>query len=389
MNQLIPTTAQRKIKALKKRIRIVQGGTSASKTFTIIPFLITYACNNSNILISIVSETIPHLRRGAIRDFLRIMEMTGNFKADRWNKSTLTYTFASKSKIEFFSADSPDKLRGARRDVLFINEANNIEFESYHQLAIRTNKVIYLDFNPTNEFWAHTELMGDDDSDFVKLTFHDNEALEPSVKNEILKAKEKAKTSTYWDNWWKVYGLGEVGSLEGVVFSNWKQCDEVPNEATYLGTGLDFGYTNDPTAIVDLYKHNNTLIYDEVIYQTGLTNSEIAKIVKNEVNRHVVADSAEPKSIEEIRRFGVNIKGATKGKDSINFGIDIMQRDRFLVTKRSVNVITELRKYQWDKDKQGNAMNKPIDYFNHTIDAMRYITTEKLNRPNYGQYVVS
>ena len=370
------TTAQKKILNLRKRLRIVQGGTSSSKTFSIIPFLITHALNEPNQEISIVAESIPHLKRGAIRDFIKIMQFTNNWNPDKFNKSDSIYRFNNGSFIEFFSADQDEKLRGARRDVLFINECNNVTFEAYNQLAIRTKKFIYLDYNPTSEFWVHTDLMNDADSSFVCLTYKDNEALEPTIVKEIEKAKERAKTSKYWANWWKVYGLGEVGSLEGVIFSNWKLIDELPKEARLLGLGLDFGYTNDPTAIVEVYQYNGTRILNEVCYQTQMLNTDIARTLPD--GYRIIADSAEPKSIEEIRRAGKKIEGVTKGKDSITFGVDIMQRQQYLVTSSSLNLIKELRNYSWDVDKTGKRLNKPIDLWNHAIDAVRYHEMETL-----------
>jgi phage terminase large subunit len=315
------------------------------------------------------------------------MEWTYNFNHNNWNKSSLTYTFSNGSIIEFFSADQPDKLRGARRDVLFINEANNIDFESYQQLSIRTRKFIYLDYNPTQEFWVHTELINDGNSDFIILTYKDNEALEKTLVKEIESAQEKAKTSSYWANWWKVYGLGEVGSLEGVIFNNWQQIDTIPNEARLIGLGLDFGYTNDPTAIVEVYQYNDKRILNELCYRTGMVNKDIVDVLPNNVI--IYADSAEPKSIEEIRRHGKMIKAVTKGKDSIMYGIQIMQSQNYLVTKQSVNIIKELRGYTWDTDKNGVKLNKPIDYLNHSIDSIRYHEMETLGlNKNFGKYSV-
>lgn len=384
---MIITTAIRKINALKKRIKIIQGGTSAGKTYGILPVLITKAATYPRTEISVVAESIPHLRRGALKDFLRIMKDTNRYFDERFNKTLLRYEFANGSFIEFFSADDSSKLRGARRDILYINECNNVLFESYNELAIRTKKEVYLDFNPANEFWVHKELKDEPDSDFLILTYKDNEALDKAIVDQIEKNREKAVTSTYWANWWRVYGLGEIGSLEGVIFSNWKTIDTIPNDAKLIGIGLDFGYTNDPTAIIEIYNYNNTRIINELKYQTGLLNSDIAKLLPKDVI--VYADSSEPKSIEEIRRYGITIKGVTKGKDSINYGIDVMQRQNYLVTSNSTNLIKELRSYTWDVDKQGTRLNKPIDNFNHAIDALRYHEMESLGlNSNYGKYSI-
>lgn len=384
---MIITTAIRKINALKKRIKIIQGGTSAGKTYGILPILITKAATYPRLEISVVAESIPHLRRGALKDFLKIMKETGRYFEERFNKSLLRYEFANGSVIEFFSADDSSKLRGARRDILYINECNNVTFESYNELAIRTKKEVYLDFNPANEFWVHKELKDEPESDFLILTYMDNEALDSSIVSQIEKNRDKAATSAYWANWWRVYGLGEIGSLEGVIFSNWKTIDTIPNEAKLVGIGLDFGYTNDPTAVIEIYNYNGQRIVNELKYQTGLLNSDIAKILPKHVI--VYADSSEPKSIEEIRRYGITIKGVTKGKDSINYGIDVMQRQNYLVTSNSTNLIKELRSYTWDVDKQGTRLNKPIDNFNHAIDALRYHEMENLGlNANYGQYYI-
>jgi phage terminase large subunit len=384
------TTAQRKIAKLNKRVRIVRGGTSSSKTFTIIPLLITYCANRPNTEVSIVSETIPHLRRGALRDFLKIMDLTNNFNPDNYNKSTLTYTFSNGSYIEFFSADNPAKMRGARRDVLFINECNNVSWEAYHQLAVRTRNFIYLDYNPVSEFWVDTELINDKDSCYVVLTYKDNEALEPSVVAEIEKARERGKTSQYWANWWKVYGLGQVGSLQGVVFDNWQQVDAIPKDAKLKGYGMDFGYTNDPTTLIAIYEMDGVDYWDEVIYQTQLTNPELSKLMKaNNVSQsaNIYADSAEPKSIAELKQMGWRgVEGAVKGADSITFGIQRIQERTIKVTKRSLNIIKELRSYTWATDRDGKTLNKPIDAFNHSIDAIRYFYASE--RKNKGKYVV-
>lgn len=379
------TTATNKVLNLKRRIKIIQGGTSASKTYSILAVLINKAIIQPNLEISVVAESIPHLRRGALKDFLKILKWTNRYYDEQFNKSLLTYQFKNGSVFEFFSADDSSKLRGARRDILYINECNNISFESYNELAIRTKKEVYLDFNPANEFWVHTELKDEQDSDFLILTYKDNEALDDSIVQQIEKNRDKAETSSYWANWWRVYGLGEIGMLEGVIFSNWKQIDKLPEEAKLIGIGLDFGYTNDPTSAIEIYNYNGTRILNELVYQTGMLNSDIAKRLPKHVP--IYADSSEPKSIDEIRRYGITIKGVTKGKDSINYGIDVMQQQEYLITANSVNLIKELRAYCWDVDKHGTRLNKPIDNNNHAIDALRYHEMETLGlKRNYGTY---
>jgi phage terminase large subunit len=379
------TTAINKILALKKRVKIIQGGTSAGKTFGILPILIDKCAKEKGLEVSVVAETIPHLRRGALKDFLKIMRWTGRFVEDRFNATLLKYEFANGSTMEFFSADNASKLRGARRDVLYINECNNVTFDAYQELSIRTKKEIYLDFNPANEFWVHKELKDEQDSDFLILTYKDNEALDQSIVTIIEKNRDKAATSNYWANWWRVYGLGEIGSLEGVVFDNWKEIDKLPEDARLIGIGLDFGYTNDPTSAIEVYNWNGKRIVNELVYQTGMLNSDIARMLPTAVT--IYADSSEPKSIEEIRRFGKTIKGVTKGKDSIKYGIDVMQRQEYLVTKQSTNLIKELRAYCWDVDKHGVRLNNPAGGNDHAIDALRYHEMENLGlNSNYGQY---
>jgi len=381
------TTSINKILSLKKRVKIIQGGTSAGKTFGILPVLIDKAIRYPNTEISVVAESIPHLRRGALKDFLKVMKWTNRYVDEQFNKSLLTYQFKNGSSIEFFSADDSSKLRGARRDILYINECNNVTFDSYLELSIRTKKEIYLDFNPANEFWVHTELKDEPDADFIILTYKDNEALDESIVRQIEKNRDKAATSSYWANWWRVYGLGEVGMLEGVIFDNWKEIDKIPDDARLVGIGLDFGYTNDPTAAIEIYNWNGQRIVNEIVYRTGMLNSDIAKVLPSSVT--IYADSSEPKSIDEIRRYGKTIKGVTKGKDSINYGIDVMQRQNYLVTKQSTNLIKELRSYCWDVDKHGVRLNKPAGGNDHAIDALRYHEMENLGlNSNYGQYAI-
>ena len=379
------TTAINKILSLKKRIKGIQGGTSAGKTFGILPVLINRAASTPNLEISVVAESIPHLKRGALKDFKKILVLTGRWFDKSFNRTDSKYEFPNGSYIEFFSADNDAKLRGARRDILYMNECNNMTFHAYTELASRTKKEVFLDWNPTAKFWFHNELENDNDTDFIILTYKDNEACPQSAIDFINKAKEKANKSNFWNNWYKVYGLGEIGSLDGVVFDNWQMINELPTDAKYLGSGMDFGYTNDPTTLIDCYRYNGKIILNEVIYRTGLLNNDIAKLSKqDDLRRFIYADAAEPKSIEEIKRNGIIIQSAAKGRDSINYGISLLQEHELQVTKSSTNLIKELRNYTWAKDKQGNKLNKPIDAFNHAIDAVRYFAVEVLKNHTQG-----
>jgi phage terminase large subunit len=365
---MIKTSATTKIFGLKKRIRIVAGGTSASKTISILLWMITRAQQNENELMSVVSETFPHLKRGSMRDFLNIMEEHKYFKEANWNKTDSIYTFETGSKIEFFSADQPGKVRGPRRDILFINEANNVSYEVYTQLEVRTKKIIWIDFNPVQEFWAYTELMPHQEHDFITLTYKDNEGLSP----EIVQAIESRQHNK---NWWKVYGLGELGEAEGRVYTGWNLIDDIPFEARLERRGLDFGYSNDPSALVAAYYHNGGYILDEELYQKGLTNKQIADTVNACLSPHLLikADSAEPKSIDELKLYGLNVVPVAKGRDSVTQGIQFVQNQRISVTKRSVNLLKEYRNYLWETDKDGKIINEPIGIFNHCMDATRYL----------------
>ncbi len=358
-------TATKKILQLKKRIRGVTGGTGASKTISILLWCIDYAQVHKNEIISVVSESMPHLKRGAIRDFLNIMQEHNYFEDGRWNKTDYIYTFKSGSKLEFFSADQPGKVRGPRRDVIFINEVNNISYETYTQLEIRTKKIVWLDWNPISEFWFYTEVLGKQDIDFITLTYLDNEALDPL----IVQAIEVRKGNK---NWWRVYGEGLLGEAEGRIFKDWLTIDEPPHEARLERYGLDFGYSNDPTAIVAIYYCNGGYVLDEVCYQKQLSNKQIADILINSPRALVVADSAEPKSIDEIKMYGVNILPSQKGQGSVLQGIQYVQNQRVSVTKRSLNILKEYRNYLWMTDKDGIIINEPSPIFNHVMDATRY-----------------
>ncbi len=385
----IRTTAINKLLALNKFVKGVQGGSSAGKTFGILPIEINHAASRPNLEISVVSESIPHLKRGAIRDFKKIMSETGRWNEARWNATDFRYTFANGSFIEFFSADSPDKMRGPRRDRLYMNEANNMPFETYLQLGSRTRESIFLDWNPTAEFWFHTDLMADPDTDFIILTYLDNEACPEQARKWLEKAKEKAETSEYWRNYYRVYGLGEVGSLQGVVFNNWKQVDAVPAAFRRRVYGLDWGFSNDPTAVVEVTVINETDVYlRQMMYEKGLINLDISNQLQHLKTSEIIADSAEPKSIEELRRYGFRIRPTVKGPDSVRAGIAKMQGLNLYVTNDSIDLIRELRSYSWQVDKAGKTTNEPEDANNHAIDAARYAIMEAV-KARSGTYAIA
>jgi phage terminase large subunit len=371
------TQATKKIANLNKRLRAVQGGTSASKTVSIIIYLIDRAQKDSSPTItSIVSESFPHLKRGSILDFLQIMTTQGYFKDNRWNKTDYTYTFETGSKIEFFSVDQPGKVRGPRRDRLFINEANNISYDTFDQLEVRTKEFIFLDWNPVSEFWYYDKVANREDCQHLILTYKDNEALDYRIVEAIEQRKERK-------GWWQVYGEGLLGEVEGKIYKDWQIVDEVHHHARLERYGMDFGYSNDPTSIVAIYYYDQSYIWDEICYQKGLSNKQIADIFSNQPQALVIADSAEPKSIDEIKSYGITILGAEKGKDSITNGIQLVQDQKISVTKRSVNILKEYRNYLWETDKDGKILNIPEGIWNHAMDAGRYAMSSIIKNPAF------
>lgn len=368
----VPTTALRKLAKLNKRIHGIQGGTSASKTISIIQLLID-KCQRDKTpqLTSITSESIPHLKRGAIRDFKNIMVEHNYWDQSRWNATDFTYTFETGTPLEFFSLDMPHKVRGPRRKRLFINEANNIPYETFDQLEVRTEDEIWLDWNPVSEFWWHEGENGNqavkdrEDANSIILTYKDNEGLPES----IVKSIESHKGNK---NWWRVYGQGLIGEVEGRIYTDWKIIDEIPHEARLERYGMDFGYSNDPTAVVAIYKYNGGFIFDEILYRKGMLNKDIADFMKNQLDSLIVADSAEPKSIAELNTYGLRVVKSKKGKDSIRFGIATVQQQRCSITKRSVHGLKEYRGFMWKTDDNGKILQVPEPGNDHFLDAVRY-----------------
>jgi phage terminase large subunit len=386
------TTAVRKMLAMTQPIKVVQGATSSGKTYGIVPIIIDKCLEKPRTKATVVAESIPAVKDGAVQIFKDFMHDEGRWRDEQWLGNPMEYTFRNGSQIQFKSFDSFGKAKAAgKRDILFLNEGNHIHYDIADALMIRSSEV-WIDFNADSEFWAHTEVLKQPFAEFLKLTYLDNEAIPDATlqkmlyRKQLAEAEDKAGMRGYWWNWFQVYGLGEVGSLLGAVFTNWQECSHIPENAEYLGTGLDFGYTNDPTAAVDVFRYDGELYLDEVIYRKGLSNSELAGLLKG---KKVVADSAEPKSIAEIQSYGVSIKGATKGKDSINYGISVLQEFRLNVTARSTNLKEELRSYTWKTDRNGKSLNEPIDVNNHCLDGVRYLAMDKLGVKKYTSILTS
>lgn len=358
------------------RVYVNQGGTSSGKTYCIMQRLIELALTEPRSIITVVGQDLPNLKSGAIRDTQTIL-----FRSDylneffNENKSDHYYTGKNGSIIEFKSFEDAQDAKNGKRDYLFINEANGITYDIYWQLQIRTRKKVYIDYNPSARFWVHDKVIG---GEGVRLIISDHRA------NRFLSAEEHKRIENIEDKeLWVVYGRGLTGKLTGLVFPRFNVVSTMPalSECKAHGYGLDFGFTNDPTALVDMRLAHGEIWLDEVIYTNGLTNPDIARRCKEaglSRSDKIVADSAEMKSIAELHNMGLWVVPATKGQDSVNAGLDTMKRYTINVTRRSVNIINEMKKYKYKVDRDGNATNKPIDSFNHAIDAARYICMDLL-----------
>ena len=361
------------------------GGTRSGKTFAALQLLIVLAMTDTRpTLASVVSETMPHLRRGAIRDFRRTMGTDWNESA--WRKQDSIYTFPTGSQIEFFSADNAGKVHGPARDRLFINEAVNIAYETARQLFVRTSGLIILDYNPTHTFWVHEHVQGRDDCVSIHSTYRDNSFLSAAQVGEI----ERGRTDTAW---WRVYGEGLVGQQEGLIYS-FEQVDAMPDAAGLMEVyGLDFGFTNDPTALVHCLcdTRRGVLYVDELVYMQGLLNRDIAaRLERHGISRSapVYADSSEPKTIAELAGYGYNIRPCYKGVRKAE-QVQAMKGWQWRVTKRSTNIIRELRGYVWQTDKDGRRLNEPTPFNDHAMDAIRYAVFTLFHAAGTGNYTVS
>ncbi|MDB5115947.1 MAG: terminase [Mucilaginibacter sp.] len=362
-------------------IVINQGGTSSGKTYAIEQVLFCLASEAEKQIITVVGQDIPNLKAGALRDALSIYSKSEQLKKliKNYNKSDRIFEFYSGSIIEFKSYDNAQDAKSGKRDYLFINEANGIDWYVYTELALRTKTRIFIDYNPNIAFWVHDNLI---DKPGVQLIISDhrhNPFLEQNVRDKIEQIKDTDLEL------WKVYARGITGKINGLVFTNWYICDDIPAQAKLIAAGLDFGFTNDETGCIDIYMQDGELWVDELFYQTGLTNTDISACLLAagiHKNAEIIADSAEPKSIEELKRLGWNVKPAKKGADSVNNSIDILKRYKINVTRRSINLRKELGRYKWKVDRSGKIINEPVDSWNHLIDPLRYIALNKLKINN-------
>jgi phage terminase large subunit len=373
-----------------KRIKINRGGTRSSKTYSICQLLVWWLftgqiSKDRYIMVgyaSVVRKTFPALKASAYRDIIEILHQKDLFQFVKEDKSQHTLTFENRV-IEFFSADNQQKVRGRKRSILFCNEANELNYKTeFFQLLVRTTDDVFLDFNPDDiNVWINTELeqrrqFDKGDVEVIVSNFTHNTFLD---KTTIAEIEYLQKVDPMF---WKVFGMGEYGNITGLIFPEVNIIAAVPDDAKLLGIGLDFGFTNDPSAAIELYLQDGEIILNELIYERGLTNSDISeRFTDLGINQSdlIIADSAEPKSIAELQRLGWYIEGAVKGADSIKNGIDILKRYKINITAGSVNLEKERKKYKWAVDKKGNTLNKPIDFDNHLWDAARYIATKKLS----------
>jgi len=379
-----------KIAQLTKPVKIVQGGKGCSKTISILQlFIFTAMSIRKNLILSVVAESLPNLKSGAYRDFEKLLKDMNVYSKFEVNRTDKTFKYGS-NIIEFFSVDGEASRLGSRRTHLYINEADNIKFETYLELQGRTSDFTIIDYNPRRRFWAHSELINQPNVDFIQLNYLDNEYIPKGELDSILWYKEKAKSGNrFWVNKWKVLGLGELGVADGVVFEDYHILNEVPEGAKYLGAGLDFGFSNDETAIIKIYKYNDSIIMKESLYKKGLLNSAIARHITQDAelaNGIIICDSSEPKTIAELRTYNIPVMGVKKGKGSIISGIQIMQEYNLIII--GDNLIEEFTNYSYQKDRSGESLGVPIDKYNNGIDAARYFFMTRLSKSSINHNIL-
>ena len=364
------------------RITCLQGGTRSSKTYSLCQLFIVKCLEETGKVFTICRKTLPALKGTAYRDVISILKELELYSEENHNKSELSYTLNG-NLIEFISIDQPQKIRGRKRNYLWLNEANEFDFESWNQLILRTTEKIYLDYNPSDPYsWIYEKVHTRDDCTFLQSTYQANPFLDEDTIAEIERLKDIDP------DYWRVYGMGEIGTIQTAIFRNFNLVDDV--QGRLVGYGLDFGFTNSPTALVEVRQLDDSLYIRELLYEKRLTNTDLANKMKElgvDRTSEIVGDSAEPKSIEEIYRQGFNIKPAKKGA-GIHLGIDIMRRYKLNITKDSLNAIKEFRGYKWATDKNGDVLNTPVKVNDHLVDATRYLCLNKLSINHSGKYYI-
>lgn len=388
------TKAFEKICQLDKEIRIIQGGKGSSKTISILElFLILCVSKRENLILSVVAQSVPNLLSGALRDFEKILKSWGLYGQFHINKTRHVYTYSrdvfdddgnylrtNDNIIEFFSVDGEHSRLGSRRTHLYINEADAIKFSTFIELQGRTADFTIMDYNPRRKFWAHKELIGQSNVDFLILNFSDNEYIPKNELNSILWYRKKAKAgSKYFQNKWRVLGLGLLGITEGVIFENYSKIDRLPEGATYLGGVVDWGFHPDPATVTKLYQYGKKVVVQERLYKRNLKNSNIAKFImadKELMSKPIIADNSEPKSIKELQAYGIPI---VEVKDkSILSGIEIMQEYEFLLIGE--NAVEEFENYCYKQNRAGESLGVPVDDWNHIIDPVRYFFNDNMGK---------
>ena len=367
-------------------IVVNQGGTSSGKTYAILQVLFAKAISEACI-ITVVGQDIPNLKVGALRDAIDIHNGDEAIKQQVtfYNRSDRVFSFLNGSIMEFNSYDNDQDAKSGKRDYLFVNEANGIPYNIYEQLSLRTRKQVYIDYNPDTSFWVHDKVIPIPSTELIISDHRHNPFLSEKIREKIEALKSKDL------DLWKVYARGITGRIEGLIFKKWYVLNESFEDKKIIGYGIDFGFSNDPSTLIEVRMQDGELYVQELIYETGLTNQDISsRMDALNVSRGalIVADSAEPKSIEELRRLRWTIDGVKKGKDSVMFGINLLKGYAINVHSSSKNLIKELEQYKWKVNKNGDSLNVPIDEYNHAIDALRYLIMHKFSKKGYGQYTV-
>ena len=386
MKQIQTNVVFELLESNQSKIVALQGSSRAGKTYNALLWIIfSYCHKNTGKVISICRKTLPSLKATVLRDFLEILRNNELYSEIYHNKTSNEY-WLNGNLIEFFSLDMGSRVRGRKRDMLFINEANEIDYEAWNQLLFRTDgriNGVILDYNPHDQFhWIYDKVLERDDCNLYITTFMDNPFISETLKKELLRLKDTDP------DYWRVYGLGLRGQSRSLVFK-FHICDGIPATAKLISRGLDFGYASDPSALCATYIDGDNMYTQELLYEKGLTNQDLVREFQRlglDRRDEIYADSSEPKSIEEIHRMGWNIKG--KKKYEINYGIDLVRRYKLHITKDSINGIKELENYKYIEDRNNNPTNKPVDKFNHFCDALRYSVVHKLSYPNYGRYAI-